>query len=80
MYTKSIKAAKQKKIHQKRYWAKTLRNKYDFIVDVRHREIRTEHENFEEVPIGARWYLGQLLKVGFTVQYNLFKNMKSLNY
>lgn len=36
--------------------------------------ITCEFNSYEEIPIGERYYVGQLIKRGFNIQFKLFDN------
>lgn len=38
-------------------------------------EIKTDKfASFQDIPLGERYYVGQLIKRGFTIQYKLFQS------
>lgn len=53
------------------YWIRKLR-KVGFEIDFTNREIDPyPYSEFKNVPIGARYYMGLLIKQGFNVQHKI---------
>ncbi len=64
-------ALQKKKVADKRYYFhRRLKGKYQ--IDGAKRTIALPYKAFEEVPIGDRYYIGQLISLGYNIQLNLF--------
>lgn len=61
----------KKKVAARRYYLhKVLKKKYN--LDGDNRTIEVPHSSFVEIPIGDRYYIGQLIELGYNVQLKLF--------
>jgi hypothetical protein len=59
-----------RKIAKRRYYLhKCLTS--EFVLDAVAREIKAPYNAFDEIPIGPRYYIGQLLRLGYKIQYKL---------
>lgn len=52
------------------YWHKQLTN--EFIVFASIREIKAPYKCFTDIPVGPRYAIGKLLKLGYIIQYEIF--------
>ena len=60
-----------KTYHNRRYYLhQQLKGKYQ--VDGRHRTIHLPYARFSDIPIPDRYYVGQLIRLGYNIQLNLF--------
>lgn len=69
-----MKVREMSKIQKQRsrsYYAKKLTD-FGYRVDVKMRSIDIEFNDLSEVPVGPRYYVRQLLRIGFSKQTRLF--------
>jgi hypothetical protein len=62
---------KKKKMQDRRYYLhRKLKGKYHINADKR--TISCPHRTFTDIPRGDRYYVGQLIKLGYNLQLELF--------
>lgn len=61
---------KRKAAHKRYYYHRRLKDKY--AIDGAKRLIDLPFEKFEDIPIGDRYYIGQLISLGYNIQLKLF--------
>lgn len=67
-------ASNQHKYHQRRYRLHRMARRHGVKIDVNNRDIDiSPYSSFHDYPVPGRYYIGQLIKLGYTLQYKLFK-------
>lgn len=56
---------------QLKYWSRKVRNA-GFVLDTNKRELDvTPFTQFKDIPVGPRYYVGQLIRAGYNVQLKI---------
>ncbi|WP_432328886.1 hypothetical protein ACRQ5D_10780 [Mucilaginibacter sp. P25] len=59
-----------RKVARRRYYLhKQLPD--DFTVFAAGRRIKCEYQSFMDIPVGPRWYVSELIKMGYEIQFKL---------
>ena len=67
--------AKKRKYHRRRYYLHNKARKYGIRINVVNRSLDiSPYTSFNEFPVPGRYYLGQLLKLGYNLQHKLFQH------
>lgn len=62
----------QRKYHQRRYRLHRMARRYGIKVDAEKRQLDIEpYKTFLDFPVPGRYYLNQLLKLGYNIQLKL---------
>lgn len=61
------------KFKRQQYYITHTLKKSGFIIN-KMEIITDQYKSFEEIPVGVRYYVGQLIKRGFMIQFKLFEN------
>ena len=60
-----------KTVAKKRYYLHRRLDATMFKIDGAARHIDSDYTSFEAVPVGQRYYIGQLIALGYNVQYKI---------
>ncbi|MGB4775716.1 MAG: hypothetical protein WBP45_11115 [Daejeonella sp.] len=61
----------KEKVQDRRYYLhRKLKGKYT--IDADKRTISVPQQSFEAIPVGDRYYVGQLIQMGYNMQFQLF--------
>jgi hypothetical protein len=60
-----------KDVAKRRYYLHKQLDKKMFKIDGAKRHIDTDYTSFENIPVGDRYYIGQLIELRYSVQYKI---------
>jgi len=61
-----------RKVARRRYYLhKQLKEFDEFTLFAAERRIKCQYQSFMDIPVGPRWYVSQLIKMGYEIQFKL---------